>query len=122
MATYNILTAHTGAGTQQTLDAGDSLYLATSGTLNSLGANGAYSTGGDNDLQIHGTLAGGKSAFLGTDGGDLIQIYSGATVLGGVVSAITVDGGSNTFSNDGAISTHTTTTGAEVIDLEGANN
>src|SRR6202012_1597929 len=100
MATYNILTAHTGAGTQQTLDAGDSLYLATSGTLNSLGANGAYSTGGDNDLQIHGTLAGGKSAFLGTDGGDLIQVYSSATVLGGVVSAITVDGGSNTFSND----------------------
>jgi hypothetical protein len=123
MATFNILTAHTGTGTQQTMAGGDSLFLAHSGTLNSLGADGAKSTGGDNDLQIHGTLAGGNSGFFGAEGGDLIQIYSDATVLGGVVSAITVDGtGDNAFMNAGAISTHTTQTDTTVIDLEGDNN
>jgi hypothetical protein len=123
MATFNILTAHTGTGTQQTMAGGDSLFLAHSGTLNSLGADGAKSTGGDNDLQIHGTLAGGNSAFFGADGGDLIQIYSDATVLGGVVSAITVDGtGDNAFMNAGAISTHTTQADTTVIDIEGDNN
>ena len=79
MATYNVLTHNTGAGTQLKMAGGDNLFLAASGTLNSSTTYGAESSGGTNDLQISGTLAGGESAFLGTLGHDLIQIYSGAT-------------------------------------------
>ena len=126
MATYNILTNVTTTGTApaQALLNGDDLYVSNTGTLNSLGGDGASSTGGDNDLQIYGTLAGGESAFAGAQGDDLIHIYQGATVLGGIVSAIDVGGelGHNTFINSGSVSTHSTAEGVLVVELDGDDN
>ena len=123
MATYNVLSAHTGTATGQAMKADDNLYVQASGSLNSTEHDGAMSTGGDNDLQINGTLAGSISAFAGADGDDLIQIYSGANVLGGDVSAITVGGtGDNTFINDSTVSTHSTATGVLVVELDGGHN
>ena len=113
MAAYNYLAPTTVTGADGVdMAGGDSLLITASGTLNAISAgfDGANSSGGDNIVNVFGTLAGTDAAFKSGGGGDLIDVHLGGSVLGGAFATIEVGGGSNTLINDGTVYSPNTVT------------